>query len=110
MASDTPDAGQFFLREMMEAAERVDENRHGHVIAELAIMTILIDAKIVTIEEACERLELIQSVLPERYQSDQAKLRVRLLTEWLRGHVKPDASPDPQGWTPQVIEGGKNDD
>lgn len=106
MATDEPDFGQIILKQLMEGAERTDENRHGHVIAELAIITILIDAKLVTIEQACERLELIQSVLPERYQTDEAKLRVRFLTEWLRGHV----TRDTPGWTPKVIEGGKDRD
>lgn len=102
---EQPDAGKILLDQMFDLVVRVDENRSGHIIAELAIITLLIDAKIATIPQVCERLELIQSVLPERHQTDGAKLRTRFLTEWLRGHMRPKA----QGWTPQVIEGGKDE-
>lgn len=100
---EPPNVNQAIAELLADITTRVDENRSGHVVAELAIITFLIDLKLVTIEQVCERLELIQSVLPERHQSDGAKLRTQFLTEWLRGHVRPEGP----RWTPQVIEGGK---
>ena len=100
---EPPNPSQAIAMVLEDIATRVDENQSGHVVAELAIITLLIDLKLVTIEQVCERLELIQSVLPERHQSDGTKLRTRLLTEWLRGHARPEGP----RWTPQVIEGGK---
>ena len=89
---------------LLETIAKMDDNRRGQVVADLAIFTLLVDAKLATIEQVCERLELIQSSLGELYQTDEAKLRTRALTDWLRAHDKPD---EPR-WTPVVIEGGKD--
>lgn len=89
---------------LIDTMARVDNNRRGHVVADLAIFTILIDAGLLTIQQACERLELIQSSLGENYQTDEAKLRTQQLIEWLRAHEKP----GPRGWSPRVIQGGKD--
>ena len=93
----------------IDALERIDNNRRGQVVADLTAFTFLIDAGIATIDEICERLELVQSSFGERYQTDQAKHRTLLLTEWLRAHKKTDA-PDAPRWNPEVIEGGKDQD
>lgn len=89
-------------RFIVDIMTRADADRRGHVAVELAILTMMIDAKLVTIEEAALRIEKIQSVLPEPYQADDVALRVKLITEWLRGHIK---QPENQ-WRPVVIEGG----
>lgn len=83
-------------------AVRVDANRRGHVVIELAILTMLIDAKLVTIEEAAMRIEQIQSGLPEVYQDPEVSLRTKFVTDWLRSHTRQPA----KQWQPVVIEGG----
>ena len=103
--ADEPDFGTHLLRLSMEQAERIEDNRRAGVVADLAAITLLIDAGL-PIEAACERLELIQSVLPEAFQSEGVTARIGLLTQFLRGHAKPDSP----GWSPRVIEGGKDQD
>jgi hypothetical protein len=65
---------------------RADANRRGHIVVELATLTLMIDAKLVTIEEAAQRIEKIQSVLPPAYQAEDVSLRVKWITDWLRDH------------------------
>lgn len=96
------DAHQHLVDLVFDQAVRADADRRGHFVIELATLTLLIDAKIVTIEEAAQRIEKIQGVLPEQYQAEDVTLRVKHITEWLRGHVK-----QPRGqWHPVVIQGG----
>jgi len=79
---------------IIEQAERIDANRKGHVVVELATITLLIDAGLVTTEQVAQRIEEIQSVLPDPYRDEAVSLRVRAITEWLRGHEKQ----PPTGW------------
>lgn len=102
MVDHSKGANDHLLQMLVEEVERSDANRRGHVVVELAILTMLIDAKIVTIEEAAQRIELIQSKLPAVYQEPDVGLRVKMITEWLRGHAKG----PPGKWRPLVIEGG----
>lgn len=97
------DAQDPTLTLLLDTISRVDDNRRGHVVAELATITLMIDAGIVTIPQVCERLELIQSGLGERYQTDETKRRIEFLTLWLREREPRDGP----RWTPEVIEGGK---
>jgi hypothetical protein len=85
---------------------RADANRRGHIVVELATLTLMIDAKLVTIEEAAQRIEKIQSVLPPAYQAEDVSLRVKWITDWLRDHDKKPREP----WRPLVIEGGLDQD
>jgi len=85
---------------------RTEADRLGHVIVEFATLSLLVDAKLTTVEEAAQRIELIQSVLPEPYRADDVTERVKLATAWLRSFVK-----QPRGqWRPVVIEGGLGQD
>ncbi len=89
---------------LVEEVARRDHDRRAGVVAQLAALTILIDAKLVSAEAAAQRLELILSVMPEPYQDEGVVQRVSLLTGWLRGHIRQDGP----RWTPAVIEGGKD--
>jgi hypothetical protein len=96
------DANQALIQMVGDLATRADADRRAHVVVDLATLTILIDAKLVTIEEAAARIEKIQSVLQEPYRAEDVSARIKIVTEWLRSHVK-----QPSGqWTPVVIQGG----
>lgn len=97
---------EHILETIADAVARADDNRRGQVIADLAIITLLIDAGITTIDQACERLELIQSSITDSYDTDKVKQRTQILTQWLRDREKPERT----GWIPTVINGGKEED
>ena len=81
----------------------IDGNRRGATVVELAILTLLIDGKPVTIEGAIRRIEEIHKTQPDKYHDDHTANRLKLITEWLRAHIA-----QPRGrWTPVVIEGGR---
>lgn len=84
--------------------ERANANRQGHILAELTVLSFLIERQIATLEEVEQRIQLIRSVMPPDYQSDDVGVRVSFLTDVLRRVY----GPKPHGWTPQVIEGGKD--
>jgi hypothetical protein len=85
---------------------RSDADRRAHVVVELAALTLLIDAKLATIEEAAQRIEQIQGKLLESYRAEDVSQRLKLITTWLRGHIRQ----PPGQWTPVVIEGGRDRD
>lgn len=93
---------QFLLNMAADNAGRVDANRQAHTVVELSLLSFLVDAKIATIDQICQRIELIHSGSPPQYQTDEVKLRLKFVTDWLRGHEK---RPRPE-WTPEVIQGG----
>ena len=104
-----PDIGQVTMALVTDSITRVDANRRGSVVAELAILTILIDAGICSIEEACSRIEHIQSTMGQRYNDDETPKRITQITAWLRAHDKPADSATPR-WTPVVLQGGLDHD
>lgn len=87
---------------ILDTVTRVDNNRRGAIVTDIAILTLLIDTGLITTEAACKRIDHIQSVLPPNYQSDEVSLRTSFITEWLR-RQQPST-----GWTPTIIPGGKD--
>ena len=98
------DPQQLLAETIFDVAGRIDDNRRGHFVAELALFTLLIDAGLVTIEQACNRLESIQAALDEQYHSDAITFRLLWLNQWLRGHKQPNQ----HDWAPAVIDGGRD--
>jgi hypothetical protein len=95
-----------WLEHYVELLGRSDADRRAHVVVELAALTLLIDAKLATIEEAAQRIEQIQGKLLESYRAEDVSQRLKLITTWLRGHIRQ----PPGQWTPVVIEGGRDRD
>jgi len=97
-----PDLVSALAARIVTEADRADANRRGHAVIELALLTLVIDAKLATIEQVVQRIQSIRESLPEPFQAEDVGQRVRWITEWLLSHVD-----RPRGrWTPQVIEGG----
>ena len=80
----------------------IDQNFRASVAVELGTITLLVDAGIVTIEQAAQRLEAIPGKLPATFQTDDIKERIAFLVQWLRENDKPQHA----GWSPVVIPGG----
>ena len=96
--STEPDITELIVKQ----AAIADANQRASAVAYLATMTLLIDAGLVTIEQAAQRIEQIHRVSPEGYHSPLVAERIQILTVWLRAHDKPQR----HGWTPEVIQGG----
>jgi hypothetical protein len=82
-----------------------DIERRARLVTDLATITLLIDAGIVSAEEAAQRIELIQRLMPESFQTDPVSLELKAATGYLRQHAPQDRVP----WQPAVIQGGKPD-
>ena len=79
---------------------------------DIATLTLLVDLKLVTVEQVAQRIELIRAALGDQYESDDVKSRLRLVADWLV-EQNPHAQTERASWTPQVIDGGlhpKSDD
>lgn len=87
------------LQRLFEQMHRSNADRRGHFVADLTALSFLIDSKIATLEQVCERLRQVQQSLPPDYQladvSERTNFLARVLTE-VYGPKKP-------GWTPEVI-------
>jgi hypothetical protein len=108
MADKPPDQIQALVSMVIEDRLRLAATQRATMVAHLATLTLLIDAKICTIEGACQRIEHIQKGLTAPYQDADVSARLGLITQWLRAHDKPDTDGTPASprWTPVVIRGG----
>jgi hypothetical protein len=108
--TEQPDALQHLLTMATDNAQRMEANRQASLLVDFALLSFLVDAKIATIDQICQRIGVIHGAMRERYQTDDVKQRLLLVTEWLRSHEKKPVA----GWKPEVIQGGldqsKDDD
>jgi hypothetical protein len=100
--AEQPDAFQHLLTMLTDNAQRVEANRQASLLVDFAMLSFLVDAKIATIDQICQRIGVIHGAMPDRYQTDDVKLRLQLVTDWLRSREKTPAA----GWKPEVIQGG----
>lgn len=101
--TETPSGPMAALfQEIVNLTFAVESDRRASNIIDIATITLLIDANIISIEQAVQRIEHIDSVLLAEKKDEGVALRIQLVTEWLRAHDKSPAG----AWTPQVIEGG----
>lgn len=90
------------IEQLSLGIDRANTDRRARAVVELATLTLLIDAGIVTIEKAAQRILEIQCVLPEPYQAPAVNQKLVQITAWLRSHDKSSRS----GWIPEALEGG----
>jgi hypothetical protein len=81
--------------------------RRARLITDLATLTLMVDKGLVSVEEAVERLQLIQSVMPASYQKELVTRQLDFVVRFLRS--KGNAAPDSARWTPVVVQGGLSD-
>jgi len=92
---------------------RVDANRKASVATDFAIISLLIDAGIITIPQLSERLALTQKILGNNYQDEVVTGRLNLLIQALSDSAASGSSqnqPQKALWNPAVIEGGRPSD
>jgi phospholipid N-methyltransferase len=94
-------AGQF-----LSEIQRANINRQGHIVAELACLSFLVERRIATLEEIEQRIRQVREMISGDYLSDEVGARTDFLIQILRDVY----GPKPHGWTPRVIEGGLNRD
>lgn len=99
---DYPTFGHFLAESMYDLTARADDDRRASFVTGLAVITMLIDAGLVTIEEAAQRIEMVHRSLPDDQKTEGLRLRILHATEWLRAHLR---QPN-RAWTPSVIDGG----
>jgi hypothetical protein len=73
------------LQRLFEQMHRSNADRRGHFVADLTALSFLIDSKIATFEQVCERLRQVQQSLPPDYQladvSERTNFLAGVLTE-----------------------------
>jgi hypothetical protein len=72
-------------------ATRIDAHWRSTLVIQLSTITMLIDAKLITIEEAALRIEQIHSSFAESdlgYSSELVVGTIKRATDWLRAHEK----------------------
>jgi hypothetical protein len=93
----------------LESARRMAAHGRANLILQLSTVTHLVDAGLVSIDEAINRIEHLQSVFAKQipgYGDPMVSAGVRLATEWLRAQKKQPRS----GWDPVAIPGGLDED
>jgi hypothetical protein len=101
-----PDLNEFLADFAVKAMQTQDDDRRATTILALAVITLLIDAKVTTIEGAISRIEHIQSTFSDKFKTEAVSSKLAPVLIWLRGHLADKTS----AWKPQVIEGGRKDD
>lgn len=91
---------------------RIDlhEVRKASAVVDLATISLLVDAGIVSVDQAAERIEHIRSVLLGGQDQSLANRTVRLTIETLR-QIAPEAAPSPPRGSPSLtlLDGGRKD-
>lgn len=91
---------------LFDAFSNQVERNYANNIMHLTALSLLLDKGIVTVEDIARRTEEVQSVLPERYQTEGVTKRTALVVDALR-NVYGQKLPR---WTPEVIQGGLDQD
>ena len=89
----------------LENACRIAAQGRANLILQLSTITHLVDAGLVSIDGAIDRIEHLQSVLAKQlpsYGDPMVSAGVRLATDWLRAQKKQPRST----WDPVVLKGG----
>lgn len=73
---DHPIFDQFLAESMCDLSARANDDRRAAFVTGLAVITMLIDAGLVTIEEAAQRIEMIHRSLPDDQKTEGLRLRV----------------------------------
>jgi hypothetical protein len=98
------DKTDLLAKQFLDHVLRANTNRQAHNVFDLTILSFLLDHRLVTLEGLDRRIALVRSALPENYRSPETGAAIENLMSVLRAVY----GPKPRGWTPQVIEGGKD--
>jgi hypothetical protein len=101
-----PDLSSVVDQFAAEEREKTAANIRALLTIDLATISLLVDAKIVTVEEAAQRIELVQSSLQADPAHPKQSPLVQVATNWLRSR----GLPGQPSWVPTVHQGGRSDD
>jgi hypothetical protein len=88
--------------QLVAAVLDLDADRQADQIVQLATITLLIDAGLITAEDAIARIEALARHLAHAHLADDVALRIERMIE-LIGERQ---GSRPRGWQPKLIEGG----
>jgi hypothetical protein len=87
MASEPDDLFQQILEQLVQFNDARNADRKADTILFLSLITLLIDAKLLSAQQVFERIDLVQPTLPDSYQDYAVVTRLGFLREWLRGQT-----------------------
>lgn len=85
------EAGGLSRNDSVATAHRIDAHWRTNMIVQLSTLTLLIDANLVSIEEAAARIEQVQVAFAKGdpgYSTPMAQAIIERATAWLRAHEK----------------------
>jgi hypothetical protein len=88
---------------LVAAVLDVDADRLANQIVQLATITLLIDAGLITAADAIGRIETLTRHLTHAHLADDIAVRVARMVELL----SEGREARPRGWRPRMIEGGR---
>jgi hypothetical protein len=86
----------------MGSATRIDAGFRSSLVIQLSTITMLIDAKLISIEEAVSRIEQIHSSFAQGdpgYSTPMATDMIKRVTDWLRAHARKPA----RQWSADIL-------
>jgi hypothetical protein len=94
--------------QMLASSATIDANRWTSLVVDLAILTMLIDAEIVTIDQAIQRIMHIHGVLPAPYEKADTSTWIKFIVQWLQRQQEHREKQQRPPWQPVVIEGDRD--
>jgi hypothetical protein len=79
---------ELVLETMLGLATRADESRRAHVVADFALLSLLIDTKIATADQICQPIDAIVRGMPDEYQAPGVMRRLEHGKQWLRHYER----------------------
>jgi len=95
---------QMLLQTMLEVGTRADASRRSHLVVEFVLMSFLVDAKIATIDQICQRVDVVLQGMPDQYQVPDVVQRMQLVKDWLRHYERKPT----ERWTPEIVQGERD--
>ena len=103
---DKPNITDVLMEMALDQKQRIADQVAANFIVDLTPITLMVDKKIITIEEAAQRIEQLRAVSLADQDRPLANEMLQITIDWLRAHDKTEAP----GWSPVVHEGGLSQD
>jgi len=85
------------LERIQQNTINTDANWRSSIVADLAVMSLLIDKEGLDIAQVTKRLEEIHRLLPENFQDENTSKRINVLIDGLKGlYTSSDEQPKPR--------------
>ncbi len=99
---NSAERGQPPSEHLVAAVLDVDADRCTNQIVQLATITLLIDAGLITAGQAIERVEALKGLLAHEHLAKDIDARIGRMVAWVRNGPRPERP----RWRPSIICGG----